>query len=103
MTELLILAAVMLVTGAVGGVLAGLLGIGGGIVIVPALDFALSFLDVDASIRMHIAVDSLCCFFQSSDSNAPIISTTKARKMSPSRPKAPHLIQIMQYPVSSGA
>ena len=56
MTELLILAAVMLVTGAVGGVLAGLLGIGGGIVIVPALDFALSFLDVDASIRMHIAI-----------------------------------------------
>jgi uncharacterized membrane protein YfcA len=56
MTDLFILAAVMLATGAVGGVLAGLLGIGGGIVIVPALDAALSFLDVDSAIRMHIAV-----------------------------------------------
>lgn len=56
MTDLLILAAVMLATGAVGGVLAGLLGIGGGIVIVPALDAALSFLHVDPAIRMHMAV-----------------------------------------------
>lgn len=56
MTDLLILAAVMLATGAVGGVLAGLLGIGGGIVIVPALDAALAFLHVDPAIRMHIAV-----------------------------------------------
>lgn len=56
MTDLLILAAVMLATGAVGGVLAGLLGIGGGIVIVPALDAALSFLQVDPAIRMHMAV-----------------------------------------------
>ncbi len=56
MTDLLILAAVMLATGALGGVLAGLLGIGGGIVIVPALDAALSFLHVDPAIRMHMAV-----------------------------------------------
>lgn len=46
----------MLLTGAVGGVLAGLLGIGGGIVIVPMLEFALSFVGVDAAVRMHIAV-----------------------------------------------
>ena len=46
----------MLVTGAVGGVLAGLLGIGGGIVIVPMLEFALGFIGVDVSVRMHIAV-----------------------------------------------
>ena len=56
MSDLLVLAAAMLATGAVGGVLAGLLGIGGGIVIVPALDAALSFLGVDGAIRMHIAV-----------------------------------------------
>lgn len=56
MIDLLILAAVMLATGAIGGVLAGLLGIGGGIVIVPALDAALSFLHVDPTIRMHVAV-----------------------------------------------
>lgn len=46
----------MLLTGAAGGVLAGLLGVGGGIVIVPMLDLALSFVGVDASVRMHIAV-----------------------------------------------
>lgn len=56
MNEMAVLAAAMLATGAVSGVLAGLLGIGGGIVIVPVLDAVLAFLDVDAAIRMHIAV-----------------------------------------------
>lgn len=46
----------MLVTGCVAGVLAGLFGIGGGIVIVPVLEAALGFLHVDAAIRMHVAV-----------------------------------------------
>lgn len=54
--EMLPLAALMLATGAVGGVLAGLLGVGGGIVIVPVLDTALGFANVDPAIRMHIAV-----------------------------------------------
>lgn len=56
MSDLLVLAIAMLATGAVGGLLAGLLGIGGGIIIVPALDAALSVVGVDPSIRMHIAV-----------------------------------------------
>jgi len=55
-TDLVLLGLAMLVTGAVGGVLAGLLGIGGGIVIVPVLDAALQFLGTDPSIRMHVAV-----------------------------------------------
>ena len=46
----------MLVAGVAGGILAGLLGIGGGIVIVPVLEAALEVLGVDPSIRMHIAV-----------------------------------------------
>lgn len=46
----------MLATGALSGVLAGLLGIGGGIVIVPVLDAVLRFLEVDEAIRMHVAV-----------------------------------------------
>lgn len=46
----------MLATGVVGGVLAGLLGVGGGIVIVPVLDTALGVLDVDPAVRMHVAV-----------------------------------------------
>lgn len=56
MNDMLFLVVAMLATGAVSGVLAGLLGIGGGIVIVPVLDAALAFLDIDAAIRMHIAV-----------------------------------------------
>lgn len=46
----------MLATGALSGVLAGLLGIGGGIVIVPVLEAVLRFLEVDEAIRMHVAV-----------------------------------------------
>lgn len=56
LAELLPLAALMLATGALGGVLAGLLGVGGGIVIVPVLDTALGFAAVDPAIRMHVAV-----------------------------------------------
>lgn len=50
------LAAAMLASGCVAGVLAGLFGIGGGIVIVPVLEFALSYVGVDPAIRMHVAV-----------------------------------------------
>jgi uncharacterized membrane protein YfcA len=46
----------MLLSGAAGGVLAGLLGVGGGIVIVPVLEIALGLVGVDPSVRMHIAV-----------------------------------------------
>ena len=53
---LLPLAVAMLLTGAVGGLLAGLLGVGGGIVIVPVLDAALQVYGVDPAIRMHVAV-----------------------------------------------
>ena len=56
MFELVMLCAAMLLTGIVGGILAGLLGVGGGLVIVPMLDFALDFMGVDPSIRMQIAV-----------------------------------------------
>jgi uncharacterized membrane protein YfcA len=56
MNELAVLAAAMLATGCFAGVLAGLFGIGGGVVIVPVLEAALAFLGVDAAIRMHIAV-----------------------------------------------
>lgn len=45
-------------TGAVSGMLAGLLGIGGGVVIVPALLFALALDGVAPEVRMHLAVGS---------------------------------------------
>jgi uncharacterized membrane protein YfcA len=69
--ELVSLAIAMLLTGALGGVLAGLLGVGGGIVIVPMLELALSFVGVDASVRMHIAVaTSLATIIPTSISSA---------------------------------
>ncbi len=51
-----LLAAAMLATGCVAGVMAGLFGIGGGIVIVPVLELTLGLLGVDPAIRMHVAV-----------------------------------------------
>lgn len=61
----------MLSAGLIGGVLAGLLGVGGGIVIVPVLEFALELLGVDPSIRMHVAVaTSLATIIPTSISSA---------------------------------
>jgi len=56
MQDWLLLGAAMLATGCVAGVLAGLFGIGGGIVIVPMLEYVLGIVGVDASMRMQIAV-----------------------------------------------
>lgn len=52
----LLLGLAMLATGVVSGVLAGLFGIGGGIVIVPVLDTALALFDTDPAVRLHVAV-----------------------------------------------
>lgn len=61
----------MLCTGAFAGILAGLLGVGGGIVIVPVLEFALGVYGVDPEIRMHIAVaTSLACIVLTSISSS---------------------------------
>ncbi|MDA7599830.1 sulfite exporter TauE/SafE family protein [Alphaproteobacteria bacterium] len=46
----------LLLTGAIAGLLAGLLGVGGGIVIVPVLYLLFTFLDMPSSIVMHLAV-----------------------------------------------
>ncbi|MGI9232968.1 MAG: sulfite exporter TauE/SafE family protein [Woeseiaceae bacterium] len=71
MDQWLMLAVTMLATGCVAGVLAGLFGIGGGIVIVPVLEAALGFLGVDAAIRMHVAVaTSLATIIPTSISSA---------------------------------
>ena len=55
-TALLPLAAVLVATGCVAGVLAGLLGVGGGIIVVPVLFTLLGLLEVDMAVRMHVAV-----------------------------------------------
>jgi uncharacterized membrane protein YfcA len=53
---LALMAFAMLGTGLVAGVLAGLLGVGGGIVMVPALYLIFGIFDVDQAVRMHMAV-----------------------------------------------
>ncbi len=53
MLELLLIYAV---TGALSGTMAGLLGVGGGIIIVPAFVFALSLQGIGTEVTMHLAV-----------------------------------------------
>lgn len=43
-------------TGLIAGLLAGLLGVGGGIVIVPMLYYVFSYLEIPEAVRMHLAV-----------------------------------------------
>ncbi len=54
--ELLTLALPVLAAGVIAGFLAGLLGIGGGIIIVPALLVALAATETAAAVTMHVAV-----------------------------------------------
>lgn len=56
MADYAVMAVAMLGTGIAGGVLAGLLGVGGGIVIVPVLEIVLGILGVPVEVRMHVAV-----------------------------------------------
>lgn len=55
-SELLVLSLALLATGLCGGFLAGLLGVGGGIVVVPILFHVLAAFDVDPAVRMQVAV-----------------------------------------------
>ncbi|MCP5433666.1 MAG: sulfite exporter TauE/SafE family protein [Alphaproteobacteria bacterium] len=54
--DLLILGAGLLASGVAAGLIAGLLGVGGGIVVVPVLYYVLTALDVSEEVRMHLAV-----------------------------------------------
>jgi uncharacterized membrane protein YfcA len=51
-----LLAAALLATGLVAGIIAGLLGVGGGIVIVPVLYYMFTALKIDPTVLMHVAV-----------------------------------------------
>jgi uncharacterized membrane protein YfcA len=61
----------LVIAGVVGGLVAGTLGVGGGIVIVPVLYHVLSLMGVDPDVRMHIAVGtSLATIIPTSFSSA---------------------------------
>lgn len=93
MSELAILAIAMLGTGIAGGVIAGLLGVGGGIVIVPVLEFVLELLGVPADIRMHVAVGtSLAVIIPTSISSAKAHHTRGAVDVALAKRWAPFIV-----------
>lgn len=56
LADLIPLVVAVVASGLLGGLVAGLLGVGGGIVIVPVLEMALGFAGIDSRITMNIAV-----------------------------------------------
>src|ERR1700743_3770920 len=61
----------LVIAGVVGGLVAGMLGVGGGIVIVPVLYHVMDLMGIDPGVRMHIAVGtSLATIIPTSISSA---------------------------------
>ncbi|HEU4590304.1 MAG TPA: sulfite exporter TauE/SafE family protein [Steroidobacteraceae bacterium] len=71
MTELLPLIGILALSGVFAGFVAGMLGVGGGIVTVPVLEYSLRFAGVPEEYRMHVAVaTSLAAIIPTSISSA---------------------------------
>ncbi len=83
----------MLLTGVAGGVIAGLLGVGGGIVVVPVLEAALAVYGVDPAVRMHIAVGtSLATIVPTSISSALAHARKKSIDAGIARAWSPYIL-----------
>ena len=68
--------------GAVGGLIAGLLGVGGGIVIVPALDAALDLAGVSPAASLHVAVaTSMATIIPTSISSSRVAREPRRRRL----------------------
>ncbi len=88
--------AALIAAGATGGLLAGLLGVGGGIVIVPVLDAALSIAGVPPGASLHVAVAT---------SMATIIPTSISSSRSHARRGSldPAIVRTWSVPIVLGA
>jgi len=86
----------LLGAGAVGGLLAGLLGVGGGIVIVPVLDAALNLAGVSPDASLHVAVAT---------SMATIIPTSISSSRSHAQRGSvdPDIVKRWSMPIVAGA
>ena len=76
--SLSLLALSLLATGVVAGIIAGLLGVGGGIVIVPVLYYMFTALKMDPAVLMHVAVGTSLATILATGASSARARTTSA-------------------------
>lgn len=93
--DIFLLITLLVSTGFFAGIIAGLFGVGGGVVVVPALYYVFTLAEVDESLRMHLAVGT---------SLANIIPTSIISALSHARRKAVdfNLIRVIAYSIIGG-